>query len=130
MLSSKGETATKAQIGYSYDDDGSTKGSGNYSSSAQQQRKKSPSPDPLDEEGLLDDDLDMQVDLKSLTSEHKHILNKHATEYGMEYGDYIRMITLDHEEKEALKRNKLLEAEKAQYSVITYSLFLDFIHVL
>ena len=35
----------------------------------------------------------------------------------MQYGDYVRMLILDNEEKETLIRNKLLEAEKAQYSV-------------
>lgn len=59
----------------------------------------------------------MQVDVRLLTGDHKHILNKSAIEYGMEYGDFVRMLTLDYEEKEDLKRNKLLEAEKAQYSV-------------
>lgn len=82
-------------------------------------RQKSPSPDPLDMD--LEDDLDMQVDLNSLTGEHKHILNKNGTNYGMEYGDYIRMLTLDFEEKETLRRNKLLEAEKAQYSVSVFT---------
>lgn len=70
-----------------------------------------------------DDDLDMQVDIKMLTAEHKSILNKSATNFGMEYGDYIRMITLDFEEKETIKRNKLLEAEKAQFSVILFLTF-------
>lgn len=77
-------------------------------------RKKSPSPQPLDEE---EDDLDLQVDVRLLNGEHKHILNKNAIEYGMEYGDFVRMLTLDFEEKEDLKRSKLLEAEKAQFSV-------------
>lgn len=33
-------------------------------------------------------------------------------------GDYTRMLALEDEEKEKIKMNKLLEAEKAQYSVI------------
>ena len=37
----------------------------------------------------------------------------------MEYGDFVRMLTLDHDEKEEFKRNKILEAERAQYSVIS-----------
>lgn len=65
----------------------------------------------------------MALDINKLTPEHKVILNKHATDYGMEYGDYIRMLILDNEEKETMKRNKLLEAEKAQYSVRKKQLF-------
>ena len=59
------------------------------------------------------------MDINKLTNEHKVILNKCATNYGMEYGDYIRMLILDDEEKEKIKMHKLLEAEKAQYSVRT-----------
>ncbi len=44
-------------------------------------------------------------------------MNKAATNYGMEYGDYVRMLMLEEEEKEEIKQNKLLEAEKAQFSV-------------
>jgi hypothetical protein len=64
-----------------------------------------------------DFDLDLQVDITKLTGDEKDILNKKAMSYGMDYGDYMRMMTLDHDEKETLTRNKLLEAEKAQYSV-------------
>lgn len=106
-------SVNKAQIGYSYDDSGGGAGS-MKSGSTVGQRKRSPSPAPLDEE---EEDLDIQVDVRLLTADHKHILNKSALEYGMEYGDFVRMLTLDHEEKEDIKRNKLLEAEKAQYSV-------------
>jgi hypothetical protein len=35
----------------------------------------------------------------------------------MKYGDYVRMLILENDEKEEIKRNKLLDAEKAQYSV-------------
>lgn len=101
------KNSNKAQIGYSYDGNSTT-------TSAATARKKSPSPQ-LDEE---EDDLDLQLDIRSLTGEHKHILNKSALEYGMEYGDFVRMLTLDHDEKEEFKRNKILEAERAQYSVI------------
>jgi hypothetical protein len=63
------------------------------------------------------EDLDIALDIDKLTSEHKVILNKCATNYGMQFGDYIRMLILENEEKEEMKRNKLLEAEKSQYSV-------------
>lgn len=99
----------KAQIGYSYGGDSAK------NQAIAVERKKSPSPDPLENE--LEEDLDLQVDIKLLTSENKHILNQSATSYGMDYGDFVRMLTLDFEEKEELKRSKLLEAEKAQYSV-------------
>ena len=35
----------------------------------------------------------------------------------MDFGDYIRMLILDYDERETIRKNKLLEAEKAQYSV-------------
>lgn len=65
-----------------------------------------------------DEDLDLALDVNKLLSEDKVILNKCATSFGMEFGDFVRMMILDNEEKETLKRNKLLEAEKAQFSVI------------
>jgi len=64
----------------------------------------------------LDEDLDLALDIDKLTNEHKVILNKCATNYGMQYGDYIRLLIVESEEKEKIKFNKLLEAEKAQYS--------------
>jgi hypothetical protein len=102
----------KAQIGFVYED-------GNIVSSKNQyvnpKAVKSPSPTFSDDD--TDEDLDLALDINKLTSEHKIIINKCATEYGMQYGDYVRMLILDNEEKETLIRNKLLEAEKAQYSV-------------
>ena len=62
----------------------------------------------------------MALEIEKLTAEHKVILNKCAINYGMDYGDYIRMLVLDKEEKEKIKMNKLLEAEKAQYSVSSF----------
>jgi hypothetical protein len=61
--------------------------------------------------------LDGAVDVKNLSTEQIQIMNKAATNYGMEYGDYVRMLMLEEEEKEEIKQNKLLEAEKAQFSV-------------
>ncbi len=88
-------------------------------------RSKSPEAEHSDELEN-EEDLDLALDIKKLTSEHKVILNKCATNYGMEFGDYIRMLILEGEEKEKIKQNKLLEAEKAQYSV-SYSLKLQLI---
>ena len=61
--------------------------------------------------------MDIALDITKLNSEDKVILNQTATNYGMEFGDYIRMLILDYDEKETIRKNKLLEAEKAQYSV-------------
>ncbi|CAF0935138.1 unnamed protein product [Brachionus calyciflorus] len=61
-------------------------------------------------------DLDLVLDITKLTSDEKVILNKKATDYGMEFGDYVRMLIVDNEEKEALKRSKEIELEKSQYS--------------
>ena len=105
----------KAQIGYVYQD--STGGS-SYSNFAASQKQAEQPVEPVKEE----EDLDLALDIDQLTSEHKGILNKCAMSFGMEYGDYARMLTLDDEEKEKIKMNKLLEAEKAQYSVLRNSL--------
>lgn len=56
------------------------------------------------------------LDIKNLSSENKRILNKYACEYGMEFGDFVRLILLECEEKEELKKEKELEAERAQLS--------------
>lgn len=100
----------KAQIGYVYQD---STGFSNYSSFTANQRKPEQPVEPIKD----DEDLDLALDTDQLTGEHKGILNKCATSFGMEYGDYIRMLILDDEEKEKIQMNKLLEAEKAQYSV-------------
>ena len=63
------------------------------------------------------DDLDVSLDINKLTAEHKVILNKCGSNYGLEYGDFIRMLIVDNEEKEKVKQSKLLEAEKALHSV-------------
>ncbi len=101
--------APKAQIGFNYDSN----------------CKATPTPVSSKKGGKNDsdlsdseEDLDVALDVKNLTAEHKQIMNTSATNYGMEYGDYIRMIMLEEEEKEEIKQNKLLEAEKAQFSVI------------
>ena len=102
----------KAQIGFVYEDGTIVSSS---SKANKTMGKKSPSPSVTDEEN--EEDLDLALDVNKLTSEHKAIINKCATNYGMQYGDYVRMLILDSEEKETMIRNKLLEAEKAQYSV-------------
>ena len=62
------------------------------------------------------EDYDMTLDINKLTAEHKAILNKCATQFGMQFGDFIRMIIMDNEEKEQVKQNKQMEAEKAMHS--------------
>lgn len=109
--------ANKAQIGYNYEENaiGNKHNNNANNNHHKEPFRKSPSPDLFDLDN--DDDLDLQVDVTKLTSEEKTILNKHAIKYGMESGDFVRMLIIDHDEKEAIKQNKLLEAEKAQYSV-------------
>lgn len=63
-----------------------------------------------------DNDLDLVLDVNRIAADEKVILNKRSTDYGMEFGDYVRMLILDNEERETLKRNKELELEKSQYS--------------
>jgi arginine/serine-rich splicing factor 16 len=112
----------KAQIGFIYEDSNNTSSTKSQLKNNLDNNKKSLSPPPpqsqpqvvSDEEN--EEDLDLALDINKLTSEHKVIINKCATNYGMQYGDYIRMLILDNEEKESIIRNKLLEAEKSQYS--------------
>ena len=103
----------KAQIGYVYQDS-----TPNYIH-PHTAGNKSPGSDASDH-AENDEDLDLALEIEKLTAEHKVILNKCATNYGMDYGDYIRMLVMDKEEKEKIKLNKLLEAEKAQYSVSSF----------
>ena len=44
------------------------------------------------------------------------IMNKSATNYGLDYGDYVRMLIFENEEKETLKQSKILEEERAQFA--------------
>lgn len=105
----------KAQIGYVYQDSSV----GTFASQMQSiSGRKSPTLEDLSEES--EEDLDLAVDISKLTAEHEAILNKSGAKYGMDNGDYMRMLILDNEERESIKKNKLLEAEKAQYSVIEY----------
>ena len=100
----------KAQIGYTYD--------GSPAPATASDTHKSS--DPLDSDNELDanEDLDLAFEIDKLTAEHKVILNKNACNYGMEFGDYVRMLIVENEERESLRRNKLLDAEKAKYSVL------------
>ncbi|RMZ96342.1 CLK4-associating serine arginine rich, partial [Brachionus plicatilis] len=97
----------KAKIGYTYSDS-------SYTEPKLKTSRFSHAKLSSDEDS--DNDLDLVLDVNRLTSEDKVILNKKSTDFGMEFGDYIRMMIVDNEEKEALKRNKELEIEKSQYS--------------
>ena len=72
--------------------------------------------DSGEESDEMEEDFDVNLDVNKLTAEHKATLNKCATQYGMQFGDYIRMLIMDNEEKEQVKQNKLMEAEKAMHS--------------
>lgn len=52
-------------------------------------------------------DLDIEIDLSQLTSENKAALNKVATHYGLDFGDFARLLILDREEMQAIRDNKL-----------------------
>jgi hypothetical protein len=62
------------------------------------------------------DALDMKIDVKNLNAEHKVILNKCATEYDLEFGDMVKILLIEDQEKEELKHEKLMEEERAQYA--------------
>ncbi|CAF1313841.1 unnamed protein product, partial [Didymodactylos carnosus] len=104
----------KAEIGFLYDD-----------SAIPSTSKKQPQhstmlagdndTDSEDEDDTFD--LDLQIDVDQLTSDSKAIFNKCAMSYGMEFGDFVRMLILDKEELEIIRENKLIEQEKQQFSV-------------
>jgi splicing factor, arginine/serine-rich 16 len=111
----KNKREPKAQIGYTYED---STGTSNYQKTFEENKKTINQNEPLEEEGEEEEeDLDIALDIDKLTPENKVILNTCATNYGMQYGDYIHMLLLDNEEKEMIKRNTVIEQEKAQYSV-------------
>lgn len=104
----------KAKIGYSYPDS-------SYSEPKLKTSRFAHAKLSSDEDS--DNDLDLVLDVNRLTPDDKVILNKRATDFGMEFGDFIRMMIVDNEEKETVKRNKELEIEKSQYSVKIYKIF-------
>ena len=122
----KNRDSSKAQIGYTYEDSTTTSFQ-NFKNNNNSNNTKSPILTNSDDEN---EDLDIALDIHKLTPEHKVILNKCATNYGMQFGDYIRMLILENEEKEEMKRNKLLEAEKAQYLVSFYFFWSFFFYCL
>ncbi|XP_013401911.1 CLK4-associating serine/arginine rich protein isoform X3 [Lingula anatina] len=63
-----------------------------------------------------DQDLDIALDVNSLTPDQIQLLNKCAATYGMQTDDFIEMLMKDKDEEEELKMAKLLEEEKAQFS--------------
>ncbi|KAI0985395.1 hypothetical protein GJ496_012067, partial [Pomphorhynchus laevis] len=101
------KSENKAAIYYSYGSDFSNK-----------TNDAKPVIEDLDTENLdLDEmDLDLLVNVNHLTNEHKHQFNVSALKYGMYMGDYVRMLTFDQEEIDALNQHKIIEAEKAQFS--------------
>jgi hypothetical protein len=98
----------KAQIGYNYD-------SGNKATPPVKQ--KAPAAPTQNSDSESEEDLDVTLDIKNLTAEHKQIMNKCATNYGMQYGDYVRILIIEEEEKEEIRQNKILAAERAQFAV-------------
>ena len=63
--------------------------------------------DDDDDDDNDDLDLDIEIDISQLTSENKASLNKIATQYGMVFGDFARMLILDREEMQAIRETKL-----------------------
>ena len=61
--------------------------------------------------------LDFTLDIEKLDGEQKTILNKFACEYGMKYGDFLKILQIESNERHMLKQQKLLEAQKSQFSV-------------
>lgn len=95
----------KAAIGYTYED-----------STPMGEKKEE---EESDEESDLDVetvDLDVTLDIDTLTNEQKVLLNQCAQTYGMKDEDFVCWLTRDKEEMEEIRLAKMLEEEKAQFA--------------
>ena len=61
--------------------------------------------------------LDFTLDIEKLDAEQKTILNKFACDYGMKYGDFLKVLQKESNDRHMLKQQKLIEAQKSQFSV-------------
>ncbi|XP_055878569.1 CLK4-associating serine/arginine rich protein-like [Biomphalaria glabrata] len=96
----------KAAIGFVYEDSTpADKGDGNIESENEES-----------EEDLETADLDVTIDVDSLTPDQRKEVNLCATQYGMKDDDFSRLLRKDKEELEALREAKQLEEAKAQFS--------------
>ncbi len=134
----------KAQIGYTYDDGTVVPSHAGMSNKKSMKNDANPSV-AIDSESDDEYDLgmcclnhvnivdrvsknvhweDIQFDIDKMDPENRELLNKCAVPYGMKLGEFVRMLQLDKDEAEKLRQQRLLEAEKAQYSVTTFFLAL------
>lgn len=97
----------KAAIGFTYEDStpGDDKG-GDKSDDSEEESDE-------DVETL---DLDITLDVDTLTKEQMQQLNQCGEQFGMGKDDYVRLLRRDKDEQEALRQAKLLEEEKAQFA--------------
>ncbi|KAL3874069.1 hypothetical protein ACJMK2_037132 [Sinanodonta woodiana] len=95
----------KAAIGYVYED----------STPAAEDNDEDNSESSSDED-VETMDLDVTLDIDTLNTEQKRLLNQCAHQYGMKDDDYTRWLRKDKDEQEALRQAKLIEEEKAQFA--------------
>lgn len=102
-------TTKKAEIGFVYEDAPPPTAS----------RKTTTADESDNDEDDEDLDLDIEIDVNQLSHENKSALNKAATHYGLEYGDFARMLILDREEMQAIRENKLQREQEMPGKVRT-----------
>ncbi|XP_052766809.1 CLK4-associating serine/arginine rich protein-like [Mya arenaria] len=95
----------KAAIGYTYDDstEGPSKDKGSDESESE-------------EEDIETFDLDVVLDVDTLTDEQIGELNLCGIQFGMGKKDYVKYLRRDKDEQEAIREAKQLEEEKAQFA--------------
>uniref|UniRef100_A0A8W8HXI0 Suppressor of white apricot N-terminal domain-containing protein n=1 Tax=Magallana gigas TaxID=29159 RepID=A0A8W8HXI0_MAGGI len=95
----------KAAIGYTYEDSTPV--------GEKKEEEESDEESDLDVETV---DLDVTLDIDTLTNEQKVLLNQCAQTYGMKDEDFVCWLTRDKEEMEEIRLAKMLEEEKAQFA--------------
>lgn len=95
----------KAAIGYTYEDSTPV--------GEKKEEEESDEESDLDVETV---DLDVTLDIDTLTTEQKGLLNQCAQTYGMKDEDFVCWLTRDKEEMEEIRLAKMLEEEKAQFA--------------
>ena len=113
----------KAEIGFVYDD-------APIPRLSKKLNKTDGSNDDDDDDDDDNLDLDIEIDISQLTSENKASLNKVATHYGMAFGDFARMLILDHEEIQSIRDNQLEREQDIPVKVGSFFLFSLYLRLL
>jgi len=96
----------KAAIGFVYED----------STPIEEKKEEESEEEEESDEDIETVDLDVTIDVDTLTPDQSREINLYATQYGMKSDDFVRLLRRDKEEMEALKEARQLEEAKAQFS--------------